>query len=109
MTFKNVSGFHLGGEDSSTFRSKEVVWESDAGELQDLVLLGHQLSEPDVISQLEQEELSHMTKVLPGCISPDFLQYCCQIDIPFGLIILPKTMTRKHCLSAALGSSPVTI
>lgn len=109
MTFKDVSGFHLGREDSSTFRSKEVVWESDAGELQVLVLLGHQLSKPDVTSQLEQEELSHMTKELPGCISPDFIQCCCQTELPFGLIILPKTMTRKYRLSATLGSSPVTI
>ncbi|KAF5920591.1 hypothetical protein HPG69_012072 [Diceros bicornis minor] len=31
---------------------------------------GHQLSKPNVISQLEQEELSLMTKEFPGCISP---------------------------------------
>ncbi|XP_008586923.1 PREDICTED: zinc finger protein 879-like isoform X2 [Galeopterus variegatus] len=56
-----------------------------------LVSLGRQLSKPNVISQLEQEELSLREKELPGCISPDFLGYYCQINLPFSpLIILSK-------------------
>lgn len=68
-----VCGLHLGGVDSTRFFIEELVWESYTGELQNLVsLAGYQLSKPNVISRLEQEELSLGEKELLGHVSPDW-------------------------------------
>uniref|UniRef100_UPI0040386F5C zinc finger protein ZFP2 isoform X2 n=1 Tax=Callospermophilus lateralis TaxID=76772 RepID=UPI0040386F5C len=58
-----------------------------------LVSLGHQLSKPLVISQLEQEELNLKNKELPGCASPDFLGYYCQTNLllsPLSILSKPR-------------------
>lgn len=48
------------------------MWEVTLESSRDLALLGRQLSKPDVISQLEREEVSLITKEFPGCVSPDW-------------------------------------